>query len=434
MQNKVYFTLQQLTCGRKNENSTVNYPLLAVVSCPGIRLKCRLGFDISPTDWMGDVGQVQPFFVTDNGVNADEVNTVISQVRQTLSDYFNYCESIRTNPQKAEIVKRIYRVTDRKPRASKKAKEAKIKPLEARSFLDYVNEHQAFKSFSYDRKKGYKSAFKHFFRFCETSGITAGFDTVTTQVLENFRKYLTDGKHCDPVSKNTVSYVLTAVKSFWRYCVKMGYTTNNPFLRFEIEPEVYGNPIYITKEERDTLYYLHIPDERLRKTRDIFVFQCLIGCRVGDLIRLKKDNVVNGAIEYIPRKTKDERPVIARVPLCPKAQSIIDRYTTQEDEKLLPFISPQKYNDYIKELFKFANITRTVTRLNPLTRQEERVSIADIASSHMARRTFIGILHRKVKNEVIGSMSGHSANSKAFSRYYHIEDDTKRDAVNIYLD
>ena len=214
----------------------------------------------------------------------------------------------------------------------------------------------------------------------------------------------------------------------------MGYTNNNPFLRFEIEPEVYGQPIYITKEERDTLYYLHIPDERLRKTRDIFVFQCLVGCRVGDLIRLKKDNVVNGAIEYIPRKTKDERPVIARVPLCPKAQSIIDRHTTVEDEKLLPFISPQKYNDYIKELFRFAHITRTVTRLNPLTRQEERVSIADVASSHMARRTFIGILHRKVKNEVIGSMSGHSANSKAFSRYYHIEDDTKRDAVNTYLD
>ena len=247
--------------------------------------------------------------------------------------------------------------------------------------------------------------------------------------LERFRACLLTDK-----SKNTAHGILSRLKAFYGYANKMGYTTNNPFLRFEIEPEVYGNPIYITKEERDTLYYLHIPDERLKKTRDIFVFQCLIGCRVGDLIRLKKDNVVNGAIEYIPRKTKDERPVIARVPLCPKAQSIIDRYTIPEDEKLLPFISPQKYNDYIKELFKFANITRTVTRLNPLTRQEERVSIADIASSHMARRTFIGILHKKVKNEVIGSMSGHSANSKAFSRYYHIEDDTKRDAVNTYLD
>lgn len=433
MKNKINFTLEK----RKNcENlgvNTTDVPVLAVISYPGERIKYPIGYRVSASDWMEE-GQVQPFFVTDNGVNADEVNALIAKIKREVNGYFAYCEAIRSEPSKAEILNKLRVLTGRKEKAIKRLAKRQIKPVETRSFLDYVNEHQAFKSFSYDRKKGYKSAFKHFFRFCETSGITAGFDTVTTQVLENFRKYLTDGKHCDPVSKNTVSYVLTAVKSFWHYCVKMGYTTNNPFLRFEIEPEVYGNPIYITKEERDTLYYLHIPDERLRKTRDIFVFQCLVGCRVGDLIRLKKDNVVNGAIEYIPRKTKDERPVIARVPLCPKAQSIIDRYTTVEDEKLLPFISPQKYNDYIKELFRFAHITRTVTRLNPLTRQEERVSIADVASSHMARRTFIGILHRKVKNEVIGSMSGHSANSKAFSRYYHIEDDTKRDAVNTYLD
>lgn len=433
MKNKINFTLEK----RKNrENSGVNttdVPVLAVISYPGQRIKYPIGYRVSASDWMEE-GQVQPFFVTDNGVNADEVNALIAKIKCEINSYFAYCDAVHSEPSKAEILNKLRLLTGRKEKAIKRLAKRQIKPAETRSFLDYINEHQLFKNFSYDRKKGYRSAFKHLFRFCKAYGITANFDTITTQVLENFRKYLTDGKHCKPVSKNTVSYILTAVKSFWRYCIKMGYTNNNPFLRFEIEPEVYGQPIYITKEERDTLYYLHIPDERLKKTRDIFVFQCLIGCRVGDLIRLKKDNVVNGAIEYIPRKTKDERPVIARVPLCPKAQSIIDRYTTQEDEKLLPFISPQKYNDYIKELFKFANITRTVTRLNPLTRQEERVSIADVASSHMARRTFIGILHRKVKNEVIGSMSGHSANSKAFSRYYHIEDDTKRDAVNTYLD
>lgn len=433
MKNKINFTLEK----RKNrENSAVNttdVPVLAVISYPGQRIKYPIGYRVSASDWMEE-GQVQPFFVTDNGVNADEVNALIAKIKCEINSYFAYCDAVHSEPSKAEILNKLRLLTGRKEKAIKRLAKRQIKPAETRSFLDYINEHQLFKNFSYDRKKGYRSAFKHLFRFCKAYGITANFDTITTQVLENFRKYLTDGKHCKPVSKNTVSYILTAVKSFWRYCIKMGYTNNNPFLRFEIEPEVYGQPIYITKEERDTLYYLHIPDERLRKTRDIFVFQCLVGCRVGDLIRLKKDNVVNGAIEYIPRKTKDERPVIARVPLCPKAQSIIDRYTTVEDEKLLPFISPQKYNDYIKELFRFAHITRTVTRLNPLTRQEERVSIADVASSHMARRTFIGILHRKVKNEVIGSMSGHSANSKAFSRYYHIEDDTKRDAVNTYLD
>ena len=433
MKNKINFTLEKRNNCENSGVNTTDVPVLAVISYPGERIKYPIGYRVSASDWMEE-GQVQPFFVTDNGVNADEVNALIAKIKREVNGYFAYCDAVHSEPSKAEILNKLRVLTGRKEKAIKRLAKQQIKPAETRSFLDYINEHQLFKNFSYDRKKGYRSAFKHLFRFCKTYGITANFDTITTQVLENFRKYLTDGKHCKPVSKNTVSYILTAVKSFWRYCIKMGYTNNNPFLRFEIEPEVYGQPIYITKEERDTLYYLHIPDERLRKTRDIFVFQCLIGCRVGDLIRLKKDNVVNGAIEYIPRKTKDERPVIARVPLCPKAQSILDRYTTQEDEKLLPFISPQKYNDYIKELFRFANITRTVTRLNPLTRQEERVSIADIASSHMARRTFIGILHRKVKNEVIGSMSGHSANSKAFSRYYNIEDDTKRDAVNTYLD
>jgi benzoyl-CoA reductase/2-hydroxyglutaryl-CoA dehydratase subunit BcrC/BadD/HgdB len=36
--------------------------------------------------------------------------------------------------------------------------------------------------------------------------------------------------------------------------------------------------------------------------RDIFVFQCLIGCRIEDLYRMAKSNVVSGAIEYIPKE------------------------------------------------------------------------------------------------------------------------------------
>ena len=404
MKNKINFTLEK----RKNcENSGVNtadVPVLAVISYPGQRIKYPIGYRVSASDWMEE-GQVQPFFVTDNGVNADEVNALIAKIKREVNGYFAYCDAVHSEPSKAEILNKLRVLTGRKEKAIKRLAKRQIKPVD------------------------YRCTVGHFLRFCNEEMVKDPLNDLNLTHLERFRACLLTDK-----SKNTAHGILSRLKAFYGYANKMGYTTNNPFLRFEIEPEVYGNPIYITKEERDTLYYLHIPDERLKKTRDIFVFQCLIGCRVGDLIRLKKDNVVNGAIEYIPRKTKDERPVIARVPLCPKAQSIIDRYTIPEDEKLLPFISPQKYNDYIKELFKFANITRTVTRLNPLTRQEERVSIADIASSHMARRTFIGILHKKVKNEVIGSMSGHSANSKAFSRYYHIEDDTKRDAVNTYLD
>ena len=35
---------------------------------------------------------------------------------------------------------------------------------------------------------------------------------------------------------------------------------------------------------------------------------------------------INGAVEYIPRKTKDVRPVVVRVPLLKDALEILDRY------------------------------------------------------------------------------------------------------------
>lgn len=46
----------------------------------------------------------------------------------------------------------------------------------------------------------------------------------------------------------------------------------------------------------------------LETQRDIFVFQCLIGCRVSDLYKMTCRNMIDGAIEYIPRKTKRIAP------------------------------------------------------------------------------------------------------------------------------
>lgn len=64
---------------------------------------------------------------------------------------------------------------------------------------------------------------------------------------------------------------------------------------------------------------------------------------------MTKQNVINDAIEYIPRKTKEGNPVTVRVPLNDKAKSILEKYKDHEGNKLLPFISEQKYNDAIKK-------------------------------------------------------------------------------------
>ena len=87
---------------------------------------------------------------------------------------------------------------------------------------------------------------------------------------------------------------------------------------------------------------------------------------------------------------------------------------------------------YIKFVLDFAGIHRMVTVLNPLTRQPEQKMLCDVATSHTARKTFIGNLYRQGKDpNLIASMSGHSEGSRAFARYRKIDDEMKKELVNL---
>ena len=165
--------------------------------------------------------------------------------------------------------------------------------------------------------------------------------------------------------------------------------------------------------------------------RDIFMFQCLIGCRVSDLNRLTKANIVDGFVEYIPQKTKMEHANTVRVPLNQKAREILERYKDLENA-LLPRFSHFGYNKKIKEILKYVGIDRTVIVLDPKTREDVARPLYEVASTHTARKTFIGNLYRQVKDpNLIASMSGHSEGSRAFARYRKIDDEMKKELVNL---
>ncbi len=236
-----------------------------------------------------------------------------------------------------------------------------------------------------------------------------------------------------PRGRNTLIDCFCRIRTFFLWCYDKKKTTNRPFDNFRIEECTYGTPVYITLEERDKLYEKNLSEHKqVEIQRDIFVFQSLIGCRVGDLYRMTKQNIINGAIEYIPRKTKEGNPVTVRVPLNDKAKAILEKYKDHEGNKLLPFISEQKYNDAIKKAFEMAEINRIVTVLDPLTNEEVKKPLYEIASSHMARRTFIGNIYKKVKDpNLIGALSGHKEGSKAFARYREIDEEMKKELVNL---
>lgn len=240
-----------------------------------------------------------------------------------------------------------------------------------------------------------------------------------------------------PVSKgsNTVVGLFKRLRSFFNWMNEKGYSNSKPFAEYNgVRTEVYGTPYYLTIEERDRIADFDLSEHpQLEIQRDIFIFQCLIGCRVSDLLDMTPISIVNDAVEYVPQKTKGKRPLVVRVPLNSRARALVEKYKGLDPQgRLFPFITSQKYNDALKKIFTLCGINRIVLILNSATGEEEPHPLNEVASSHIARRTFVGNLYKKVKDpNLVGALSGHKDGSKAFARYRDIDEDIKRELVSL---
>ncbi len=293
---------------------------------------------------------------------------------------------------------------------------------------------------------------------------TLDLNSITTEDLENFREFITNEhklfhedkkgkvvpkpeykKVCELMPEtriapmrgdNYISGIFKRFRAMWKWFIDQNLTTNDPFLKFKVGSEIYGTPIYISIDERDQIAAAKMPTNSLEVQRDIFIFQCFIGCRVGDLYAMTQDNITKDrrglAIEYVPMKTKDENPSSVKVYLTEQATVLFEKYNDHDRQSIFPFISQQRYNDAIKEIFHAAGIERMVTVRNSITGENEQRSIAEVASSHLARRTFVGNLYKQVKDpSLVGKLSGHKDGSRAFARYRDIDDDMVKEMTDL---
>lgn len=337
----------------------------------------------------------------------------------------------------------------------------------SRSFFDLIEEYLKDTKYSDVREKNFRvliRALKRYEMFVrlydkKRNDFTLNIETIDKDTISDIESFLrnehilleeyphifkkfpatTDIKRRSPKPKprgnNTICALFNKLRAFFNWCNDQKITQNRPFSGYNgVTSEKYGTPYYITLEERNQIAEFDLSEHpHLATQRDIFIFQCLIGCRVSDLLKMTEKNIINEAVEYIPHKTRDERPTIVRVPLNDRARILVDKYRKVDTKgRLFPFISAQKYNDDIKDIFRFCGITRFVTVLNPTTGEEEKRPINEVASSHMARRTFVGNLYKKVKDpNLVGSLSGHAEGSKAFARYREIDEEMKKELVNM---
>lgn len=339
--------------------------------------------------------------------------------------------------------------------------EARVPHEKPSDFYDIFDNFLANRKLSDVRVRQYKVLYRALKRYELYSVSKLTFKSITSDTLRDFEKFLEQEHTFITVSKdgnvvcspkyqrvynvipesrmakarggNTLSMIFNLLRTLFNYALNNGVIASTPFKNFEIKVESYGTPYYITIDERNQIYrhdFTMLP--QLAIQRDIFVFQCVIGCRVSDLYAMTRANIINGAIEYIARKTKEGRPVTVRVPLNSIAKDILEQYKDIDSVPLFPFIAQQNYNDAIKQVFLLSGVTRMVTIVNSVTSEQEQRPMNEIASSHLARRCFIGNLYKQVKDpNLVGALSGHKEGSKAFARYREIDEQMKQDLVQL---
>ncbi|MFR9546397.1 MAG: site-specific integrase [Rikenellaceae bacterium] len=423
----------------RKEDSKVEI-MLRFIGGRGAVLRAKSNIFIKPDRWNVKNGEFKTAQVyPDMKIPKKQLTDLCTKI---IEEFGNIPKEQATKEWLAEVVERFHHPE------KFTTQEEDVKPTFFELFEEFLQVHQL----SEVRKRNFRVIYRALQRYETYKGITLDIDTATDATLRDIDKFLRDehtlcekpkyikilkeipeSRTPQPRGQNTINDIFTKIRTFWLWCIKEGKTTNRPEMKIaECE---YGTPFYINIEERKRIERTNLNRHpQLAIQRDVFVFQCLIGCRVGDLYKFTPQNVVDGAIEYVPRKTKKGNPITVSVPLSNTAKDILSRYQDPNRTKLLPYISEQKYNVAIKRIFRAARINRVVQVRNPLTGDSEPRPLYEVASSHLARRTFVGNIYKRVKDpNLVGSLSGHKEGSKAFSRYRDIDKEMKQEMID-FLD
>jgi integrase len=186
----------------------------------------------------------------------------------------------------------------------------------------------------------------------------------------------------------------------------------------------YDTPVFLRKDELMQVMATKVP-RHLQWAKDIFVLNCAIGCRIGDLLRLTPEKVATSAdgipyIHYIPSKTAKYQTSNSEIitPLIAPALEIINR-TQLQLLPCRPHYGKQRYNQALKQLLRYCGITRRVKIYSYEKGDNQEKPLCDVATSKLARKTHIDMLNKVQINYYAAGL--HRPGSDAVYRYTSLE-------------
>lgn len=234
---------------------------------------------------------------------------------------------------------------------------------------------------------------------------------------------------------DTASKDLKLLKWFLNWAAEKGYMKDLAFQRFNSRFKTADKTIvFLTWDELMKLYAFPIPDNKryLEAVRDVFCFCCFTSLRYSDVFNLKKSNVTDTHIHIVTKKTIDS----LHIELNKYSKSILDKYKDMSfpNGKVLPVISNQKMNKYLKELGKQCGFDTPiqVVYYKGSVRVEATVPKHELICTHTGRRTFIcNALMMGIAPNIVMKWTGHN-DYNAMKPYIDIADKAKEDAMRLF--
>jgi len=229
--------------------------------------------------------------------------------------------------------------------------------------------------------------------------------SVNFQMIQQFSIFLKTDKECN---HNTTIKFLQNLKTVTRLSIRSGWLLKDPFNGISLTLKEVDRP-YLSHEEIERLIAFNSPFDRLNRVRDFFVFSCFTGLAYIDVSKLKRSEIEgNEESGFWIRTRRQKTGGRANIPLLDIPMSIINNYSRLEllraNDPILPILSNQKMNAYLKELADLCGIEKQL-------------------SFHVARHTFATTvtMMNGVPIETVSKMLGHK-NLQSTQHYARIVD------------
>jgi site-specific recombinase XerD len=372
-------------------NAQAQMPIYQRITINGQRFDCSSGHYVDEAKWSSEASKMKG--------NSEEARLINGQLDIMRATVYETEKKLFMNQVQItyESFKNEYQ--------GKKERERMLIPI----FVEHNRKIKELVGFEYapGTLERYQTSLKHTkdFLFWKYNLTDINIEKIDHAFIMEYEFYLRSVRKCN--NNTAVKYVKNFHKII-NQCLSNGWLNKDPFVNYKAKVKEVVRE-FLSEADIESMINKEFVSERLDLVRDIFVFSCFTGLAYIDVKQLTKTHISLGidGDNWI-FTTRQKTDTASKIPLLPLAQQIVDKYENHpvclNENRLLPILSNQKMNAYLKEIADVCGINKDLT-------------------FHIARHTFATTvtLSNGVPIETVSKMLGHT-NLKTTQHYAKILD------------